>query len=529
MNKKKIKNPILPGFHPDPSIIRVNDDYYIATSTFEWFPGVEIHHSKDLIHWHLVSRVLTRQSQINMIGEPCSSGVWAPCLTYHQGVFYLVYSDLKTITGPYKDLKNYFVTTTDILGEWSDPIYLNGSGFDPSFFHDDDSHYILNMIWDHRKGSNHKGRFGGIIIQEYSTSEKKLIGPVTTIFKGTDLKVTEGPHLYKRDGYYYLLCAEGGTGPGHAVTLARSKNLVGPYEVCPYNPILTTRDHPDFFFQRCGHGDIVETQNGEWYMVHLCSRPSPVKKRSILGRETAIQKIMWDNDGWFRLQSGGRLPEKYVEAPDLTEISWPKLPERDNFTSKKLNIMYQTLRQPFDESILSLTERPGFLRLKGQYSLHSNFTQALIARRQQAFRYRARTCVEFLPSTYQQMAGLVALYDTENYYYLHVTWDEELGICLKIANCDDGTLHYCEEGSIPLKQKGIHLEINVDYEVLTYAYSCNGDQWHKIGSFYDASILSDEYGKAGHFTGAFIGICAQDISGASLFADFDYFEYNDFP
>ena len=216
-----IKNPVLPGFNPDPSILRVVDDYYIATSTFEWFPGVQIHHSKDLIHWKLITRPLKRTSQLNMTGNPNSCGIWAPCLSYDKGIFYLIYTDVKYFREIFKDCHNYMVTTDDIAGDWSEPIYLNGSGFDPSLFHDEDGKkWLVNMIWDHRKGKN---PFSGIVLQEYSVHEKKLIGKSLNIFKGTALGLVEGPHLYKRNGFYYLMTAEGGTGLKHAVTMARFK------------------------------------------------------------------------------------------------------------------------------------------------------------------------------------------------------------------------------------------------------------------------------------------------------------------
>src|SRR3954454_16739320 len=205
-----ITNPILRGFNPDPSILRVGDDYYIATSTFEWYPGVQIHHSKDLVHWRLLTRPLRRASQLDMRGDPDSCGVWAPCLTYADGLFYLIYTDVKrygrasvggTGAASLRDFHNYLVTAKRIEGEgeregdWSDPIYLNSSGFDPSLFHDEDGRkYLLQMLWDHRPGHN---RFPGIILQEYSPSERRLVGRRELIFRGTDIGFTEGPHLYK--------------------------------------------------------------------------------------------------------------------------------------------------------------------------------------------------------------------------------------------------------------------------------------------------------------------------------------------
>ena len=193
-----IQNPILKGFNPDPSIIRVKDDYYIATSTFEWFPGVQIHHSKDLQHWQLITRPLDRISQLNLIGVPDSCGVWAPCLSYDKGILYLVYSNVKSFDGVWKDTPNFLVTSNDITGNWSAPIYLNSSGFDGSLFHDDDGRkYFLSMITDQRRGR----LFGGIVLQEYCNKAKKLIGKQQLIFEGSALGCTEAPHIYKRNGY----------------------------------------------------------------------------------------------------------------------------------------------------------------------------------------------------------------------------------------------------------------------------------------------------------------------------------------
>ncbi|MBN2092629.1 glycoside hydrolase family 43 protein [candidate division KSB1 bacterium] len=524
----KIKNPILPGFNPDPSIIRVDDDYFIATSTFEWFPGVQIHHSKDLINWKLITRPLNRTSQLNMAGNPNSCGIWAPCLSFGNGTFYLIYTDVKTFKGIFKDAHNYLVTTNDICGDWSEPVYLNSSGFDASLFHDDDGKkWLVNMIWDHRKN---KHPFGGILLQEYSPEQKKLIGPVRNIFKGTEIQKVEGPHLYRRNGYYYLMTAEGGTVFRHAVTIARSKNIAGPYQVDPQNPVLTSYNNPTLELQRAGHASLVETQNDEFYMVHLCGRHLPARGRCIMGRETAIQKMKWTNDGWLRLEVGGNEPQVLVDGPDLPEHKWEEENSRDNFDSTKLNINFQFLRVDISD-LISLTERPGFLRLKGGESLSSFHKQALIARRQQSFFYTAETGLDFEPETFQQMAGLICLYDNNNFYYLYITTDEELGKCIDIMTCIAGDFDYPLQKKISVNHKGfIYLRAEVDYDKLRFSYSENEVDWKSIGLVFDASTLSDEFDEGGgdaHFTGAFVGLCCQDLSGMKKHADFDYFEYKE--
>ena len=229
-----IQNPILRGFNPDPSILRVGDDYYIATSTFEWVPGVQIHHSRDLMHWRLLTHPLDRVSQLDMKGLPDSGGIWAPCLTWDDGTFYLAYTVVQELNSVTKDTPNYLVTADHIEGPWSEPVYVNSDGFDPSLFHDDDGRkWWLNMVWDHRPG---RSFFYGIALQEYSLEKQNLVGESRIIFKPTELDCTEGPHLYKRNGYYYLLTAEGGSGYEHAVTLARSRDIGGPYELHPQKP-----------------------------------------------------------------------------------------------------------------------------------------------------------------------------------------------------------------------------------------------------------------------------------------------------
>jgi xylan 1,4-beta-xylosidase len=518
-----ITNPILPGFNPDPSILRVGEDYYIATSTFEWFPGVQIHHSKDLCNWKLIAHPLNRVSQLDMKGNPASGGIWAPCLSYSNGIFYLIYTDVKSLDGVFKDTHNYLVTATDINGEWSEPIYLNSSGFDPSLFQDDDGRkWLVNMLWDYRAGRN---KFAGIALQEYSVEEKRLIGKPKNIFKGSSLGFTEGPHLYKHNDYYYLMTAEGGTGLNHAVTMARSKNIDGPYEIDPANPILTSRHDPLLTLQKSGHGSIVETQTGEWYMVHLCSRPIPTKGRSIMGRETAIQKMMWTDDGWFRMEHEGNKPEDKVQAPDLPELKWEVEQTRDDFNLDELNIHFATLRMPLGEDMMSLKERPGYLRLKGKESLGSRHKQSLIARRQQSFRYTAVTCVEFEPENFQQMAGLIAIYDRQNFYYLRISHDEELGKCLGIITAQNNVFSQPVQDVSVEGWNRVYLRVTVDYDELRFYYSKDEENWILFGPILDASTLSDEFCQEGRFTGAFVGLCCQDLSGGSKNADFDWFEY----
>jgi xylan 1,4-beta-xylosidase len=532
-----IRNPILRGFNPDPSIVRVGEDYYIATSTFEWFPGVQIHHSRDLMNWRLLSRPLTRASQLDMRGDPDSCGVWAPCVTHADGQFWLIYTDVKrygrtTVGGAsgasMRDFHNYLVTAPTIEGPWSDPIYLNSSGFDPSLFHDEDGRkWFVNQLWDHRPGRN---RFAGIVAQEYSSNRQALVGERTVIFEGTPLGLTEAPHLYKRDGWYYLITAEGGTGWTHAVTITRSRDLLGPYELHPDRYILSSRTRPDAPLQRAGHADLVETPDGRTWMAYLCGRPLRNRGRCVLGRETAIQPMAWSEDGWLRTTDGQGIPQLEPEGPDLPPHPFPPTPVRATFDGA-LPIDFQWLRSPQPEKLFSLADRPGWLRLQGRETLGSVFEQALVARRQQAVCYSAATRMEFHPAHYQQAAGLVCYYNGSKFHYLHVTYDEALGRCLQVmSSLPDQPQGDAFTRAIAVPDGPIELRVEVDEERLRFAYRLDGG-WTWLPEQFDASILSDEATAPGlpNFTGAFVGMACQDISGARHPADFAWFDYEERP
>lgn len=532
-----IQNPILRGFNPDPSILRVGDDYYIATSTFEWYPGVQIHHSRDVVHWRLLTRPLRRASQLDMRGDPDSCGIWAPCLTYADGLFHLVYTDVKrygrtsiggTSNASLRDFHNYLVTAEQVDGDWSEPVYLNSSGFDPSLFHDEDGRkYLLNMLWDHRPGQN---RFAGIVLQEYSPRERKLIGQRRLIFRGTSIGFTEAPHLYKQGGYYHLMVAEGGTFWGHAVTMARSRRIEGPYEMHPDTYVLTARDRPDCALQRAGHGSLVQTQDGQTYMAYLCGRPLPNRGRCVLGRETAIQKMVWSEDGWLRTADGQGVPQISTPAPNLPAHEFSAPPAREDFDSTELPIDFQWLRSPYPQRLWSLAERPGFLRLFGRETLGSPFEQALVARRQQAHCFSASTRMEFQPEHFQQAAGLILYYHATKFHYLFLTEDETSGRHLRVMSCtpDVGD---SQSAPIPLPPGtgNLELRMDVDYERLIFAWRLPGQPWRALPQIFDASIVSDECGPPTlpNFTGAFAGVCCQDGAGTCRPADFDYLEYRE--
>lgn len=523
-----INNPILPGFNPDPSAIRVGDDFYVATSTFEWFPGVSIYHSKDLANWNLVTRPLDRASQLDMRGNPDSCGVWAPAISYSDGIFWLTYTDVKRYDGNFKDTHNYLVTAENITGPWSDPVYLNSSGFDPSLFHDGEKKWLLNMFWDYRATPTF---FGGILLQEYDVQSQKLVGKVKNIFKGSKHGFTEGPHLYRKNGYYYLVTAEGGTGYNHGITMARSRTIDGPYELHPKEQIVTSKDAPDCLLQRSGHGQFLEAADGTPYVFHLCSRPLPGTQLSPLGRETSIQKARWQDD-WLYLSHDSNVPQDAIASLNSAPSFKQEKSVRYTFETEILHNDFQWLRTPFPERIFSLRQNPGSLTLIGRESIGSFFEQSLVARRQDTFNYTAQTAVQFSPENSQQMAGITCYYNQHKFHYMYLTWQEGKGCVLQIMSCEgdypEARLNFPLEEtiSIPAK-KTVFLRGDVGGADLQFSYSLDGKKWITLSPVLDNSLLSDEAGRGMHanFTGAFVGMACQDVSGGAKTAEFEYFEY----
>lgn len=529
-----IRNPILPGFNPDPSICRVGEDYYIATSTFEWYPGVQIHHSRDLVNWRLVARPLNRAALLDMRGNPDSCGIWAPCLSHADGRFWLVYTDVKRYDGSFKDAPNYITTCETIDGDWTDPWFVCNHGFDPSLFHDDDGRkYFMVLQWNHRgrgTGGNPKhASFDGILLQEWSP-DKGLFGPKRKIYDGTDRGLTEGPHIFRRDGWYYLTVAEGGTGYDHAVTMARSRDIWGPYETHPDKHLITTKHAPDHPIQRTGHGQYVETPAGQGYHTFLMGRPIAGPdgdgRYCPLGRETGIERVVW-RDGWLWLEDGGQLPRVEVPGPVEVEPAAPVARETA-FEGDVLPEEFQWLRTPEPGRIFRLGD--GGLMLIGRESPGSWFEQALVARRQEDRAYAAETTVAFEPETYQQNAGLTTYYNRFKFHATLVTMDPEVGRALVVMSCPgnypDGGIEMVGD-PVPLAEGPVELRVEVNGAIQRFFYRQGGGNWQPVGPELNAAVISDEGGRGEHgsFTGAFVGMMCFDITGLGKEAVFSRFAY----
>ncbi|MEV0221624.1 family 43 glycosylhydrolase [Streptomyces sp. NPDC050704] len=558
-----IRNPVLAGSHPDPSVLRVGPDFYLATSTFEWYPGVRLHHSTDLVHWRTLGGALDSTRLLDLTGCPDSGGVWAPNLSYADGLFHLLHSNVSTYTGGFTDNPNYLVTAPSVQGPWSEPVLLHARGFDASLFHDGADSWMLNIVHDWRPGH---GGSAGLEARRYDRAAGRLTGQPVPVVLPPQAGWIEGPNLYRRGEWYYLLTADGGTGYDHQVTVARSRTLTGPYERDPRGPLITARDHPDLPLQKAGHGSLVETEGGQWYLAYLVARPHGRRGPCVLGRETALAPVTWTADGWPRTPTG--LPALEVPAPDITAKtedmpSWTGpadsndgddsndsddgnggddgndgddidgIEEIDGFDRPTLGPHWSTLRRPAAPDWVSLTERPSHLRLHGGRSPQSLIGSSLVARRMTAARSSFEATMEYRPRAFQQLAGITAYYNTGNWYYQYVTADDDGQAVLRTARCDRGVLDVDEAGQESLGgTTRLRLGLDVDGAALSFRFD-TGDGWRPFGPPLDATVLSDEHAehiedgqiRSLGFTGAFLGLWAWDLTGGGLHADFDEVAY----
>lgn len=538
-----IQNPILPGFNPDPCICRKGDDYYLAVSTFEWLPGIPVYHSKDLKNWELYTHVLTDDEKVNLRRLPSAKGIWAPCLTYceSEGLFYVVYGVMNSMNARYFDVDNYVITAENIEGPWSEPVYLHSSGFDASMLHDEDGRkYVVSLEWETREGYE---KPGAICLAEYDREKKEMIGYPKRIWSGgTDRGCIEAPHLYKKNGYYYMMCAEGGTGYNHCVTMGRSHDVWGPYEGDPQNPIVTSApgtsnerhdpDHlkpkyynPDSVLQKSGHGSVVDTQGGETYLVHLCARPFVPELRCTLGRETAIQKMVWTDDGWLRMADGSNLAKTEVEESNLAECRLPEIPSFDDFEKPVLGNYYYAPRL-MPQSFADVSVRPGYVRIRGQESRTSLNRVSILARKLTSVYAAITTKMEFIPEVHQHSAGLILYYDNMNYINLRKYYSETLGqSALSIIHLENGEKTEFLNSRTAVEDVPVYLRLEINGRESQFFWSYDGRDYQKIGNVFDTTRFSDEYSQYGEFTGTMVGMTCADRVKHQHYADFDFFEY----
>jgi len=532
---KTYRNPILPGFYPDPSFCRVGEGYYMVNSTFEYFPGLPIFHSRDLVHWRQIGHALDRPSQLPLDGVRPSGGLYAPTIRFHDGVFYVI----NTLVAGTKESGNFIVTATDPAGPWSEPYWLKDApGIDPSLLFDDDGRvwYTGNRIPP--QGERYRGH-REIWLQELDVQTMQLTGEKYALYDGMmkDSIHAEAPHLYKINGWYFLLIAEGGTSHNHAVTIARSRTITGPYENNPRNPILTHRhlgqDHP---ITGTGHADIVETQNGEWWLVCLAMRPYGGRRLERvflpdgdpnedhyfnLGRETFIAPLIWEH-GWPIVSPGSGKIEFEYPAPNLPEHIWPARPACDNFESERLDFVWNFLRTPRDD-FYNLSERPGWLRLKLRPEKLSEWANpSFVGRRQQHINFTARSAMDFIPTAPNEEAGVVLLQNSDFHFRFVVTTVSADEMLIRLIKRERGAETILAEA--PTSDGRVYLKVEAHGQAYNFYVATKLDAWQPVAENVDGRILSTTV--AGGFVGAYLGMYASSNGeNSATVADFDWFEY----
>ncbi len=494
------KNPILPGFYPDPSVCRVGRDYYLVTSSFSYFPGVPIFHSRDLVHFRQLGHCLDRPSQLPLGKGPTSGGIFAPTIRFHQGTFYVTTTNV-TSGG------NFIVTATSPEGPWSEPIFVAQPGIDPSLFFDDDGSVYYT--------TSHEGALQSLI----DVTTGALLSEPKLVWTGTGGQYPEGPHLYKRHGIYYLLLSEGGTEYGHMITMARSRSPWGPFEPCLRNPLLTHRSYRSPI-QGTGHADLVDTADGDWFAVALAFRPKGYPPAYHLGRETYLCPVKWPDEDFPVFGSGGRIELEHETSLPLERA--PDVAARDDFDGGTLSHAYNYLRNP-DTSLYSLEERPGYLRLRGAASgLDDLGSPAWIGQRQRHFQARITTCLEFEPGAEREEAGLVVRMDERHHYEVFVT--RRWGVPSAVLRRRIGGL-VAEVATRPLPPGASRVVLSIDAEESKYTFSFGADEsaLEPLGEA-ETRYLSTEV--AGGFTGVYFALYATGNGApSSQPADFDWFEY----
>jgi len=516
---RKYRNPILPGFYPDPSFCRVGEDYYLVTSTFEFFPGLPVFHSRDLVHWRQIGHVLDRPSQLPLDGIEPSAGLYAPTFRYHKGTFYVI----NTLVRGLKESGNFIVTATDPAGPWSGPYWLDDApGIDPSLFFDDDDRvwYTGNRIPpDGERYHGHRE----IWLQELDLKKMQLKGEKFALWDGAVKGAVhaEAPHLYKIEGSYYLMIAEAGTAHNHAITIARSKKITGPYENNPRNPILTHRhlglDHP---IVGTGHADLVQTQNGEWWMVLLAMRPYGGYFYN-LGRETFLVPVIWE-EGWPIVSPGiGRVEFEHA-APNLPLHPWPPQPTCDHFETESLGLDWNFLRTPRDD-FWSLRDRPGFLRLRLRPERLSELSNpSFVGRRQRHLDFSVRTCMQFSPQSPDECAGVVLLQNNDFHFRCVVSQAGKAGNLIRLIQRRAGEETILAEEYVDGER--LYFRVTARGQDYSFYFSTRPESWQPLALNVDGRLLSTPV--AGGFIGAYVGLYASSNGEASEnVADFDWFEY----
>jgi len=492
---QELRNPIIPGFHPDPSVCRVGADYYLVNSSFEYFPGVPIFHSTDLVNWKQIGNVLNRESQLSLKDATGWQGIYAPTIRYNNGRYYMI----TTLVG---DKGNFMVTATNPAGPWSDPVWLKQGGIDPSLYFEGQKCYMV---------SNPDNT---ITLCEIDAKTGRQLTESRSIWRGTGGRWPEGPHIYKKGGYYYLLISEGGTELAHSITIARSKNIYGPYEACPSNPILThcSLKGQDSPIQGTGHGDLVEDASGHWWMVFLAYRNFNGSYHH-LGRETFLAPVEWKADGW-----------PVVNGGNIIALNEPPKKSRYVDFSKPLGPEMIYIQNP-DSS--TYWQHDGKMRLYGSvYEMHENKQPTFVGMRQESAKFVLDTKISAFDFTEGDEAGLCVYQMHEGYVQCCVSYsrgNSRFRLRLVLKGMQAFLVDRNFGGSL---LENVWLRVKSDGVKYYFYYSINGQKYTLLDAV-PCALLSTE--TVGGFTGVTMGIYAYNgnpkFQMGRSYADFDYLEY----
>lgn len=529
-------NPIIPGGYPDPSICRVGEDFYIANSSFEYFPGLPIHHSKDLVNWELIGHGLHRRDQVNgevnLVDVQSDGGIHAPSLRCKDGKYYLITTNVYSpkASGEPTQMVNFVITADHPEGPWSEPHVIDGApGIDPDLFFDDDG-----GVWylgNHAPADAAYPGEGEIWLQRLDPETWQLIGERHFLWRGALKRAiwAEGPHLYKHDGRYYLLVAEGGTSFNHAVTIAVSDELTGPYEGNERNPILTSRHLSyDNWVNSTGHADLVELDDGRWYMVALGIR-NDEERRSNMGRETHLIPVEWEREPyWWKEKKylwpvaapkTGRV-ERKTPLPFSGKNQQARLAFTDHFTSPKLGVEWTFRRMPAVDAY-SLSARRGFLRLHTQQTVPSaraRVAQLGIKQTETAFQFTART--EFEASQSETEAG-ISIFQKDNHYLNATVRKTAEKYVLNVTLANRGEPEILVSEALPGYSGELEWRINSATGIYSISYRLSADsEWSLLHQVTSKLLLSQYY------TGAHIGFYTSS-NGAETndFMDIDWVNF----
>ena len=498
-------NPILPGLNPDPTICRVGEDYYLATSTMFLFPGVPIYHSRDLTSWELIGHALTRAEHFFLEQNNASPMIFAPTLRHHEGLFYLVTTDVH-------GGGNFFVTATDPAGPWSDPIKVDRPIFDPSLFFDDDGKTYYTR----------RGEFKDkdIVQAQIDSRTGKLLTPLRSLGVGMVSDDVEAPHVYKRGAWYYLTCAEGGSRGLHMQTIGRSKNIWGPFEPCPHNPIIAQHHAWGHPVRGIGHADFVDTPDGQSFAVCLATRHADYGALSAIGRETFLLPVIW-NDDWPTIDAKAMRTLDPISAPlppSQTVVS-PAI--RDDFDGDALALPWSLLAYPTTQ-LIDLRSKPGTLRLRGQADAPAQTKQAaLVARRQTAHAFRFETLMRFVPASANEESGISVFQTREYHYDLFTTLRSGHPAIVLRKTVGDLVV---ESGTLPIEaDRLIRLRVEGDAKRYRFSFASGDGDWQPLG---DAQVRLISTEVADVWSGVLLGLYSTgNGTTCATPAEFDWCEY----